>query len=146
MAHPRAKSISSEAKRVTIWIRVSTEDQVRGESPETHERRARLYAESKGWTVVEVYRLDAVSGKTVRETPEAKRMLADVREGRITGLIFSKLAQLALGDPAIPLRGTALTTFARPREVHWMRPAAPIVPAHDWTVPNLSALQGAKWA
>lgn len=30
-----------ETKRVGIWIRVSTEDQVRGESPETHERRAR---------------------------------------------------------------------------------------------------------
>ena len=55
----------STEKRVGIWIRVSTEDQVRGESPETHERRARLYAEAKGWNVVEVYRLEAVSGKTV---------------------------------------------------------------------------------
>ena len=26
-----------------------------------------------------------------------------------------------------------------------MRPAAPIVPAHDWTEPNLSAMQRAKW-
>lgn len=84
-----------EAKRVGIWLRVSTEDQVRGESPETHERRARLYAEAKGWNVVEVYRLDAVSGKTVKDTGEAKRMLADVRDGHITGLIFSKLARLA---------------------------------------------------
>lgn len=82
-------------KRVGIWLRVSTEDQVRGESPETHERRARLYAEAKGWSVVEVYRLDAVSGKTVKEHPEAKRMLADVQSGSITGLIFSKLARLA---------------------------------------------------
>ena len=40
-------------KRVGIWIRVSTEDQVRGESPEHHERRARAYAEAKGWTVAE---------------------------------------------------------------------------------------------
>ena len=82
-------------KRVGIWIRVSTEDQVRGESPETHERRARSYAEAKGWNVVEVYRLEAVSGKTVREHPEAKRMEADIRSGHISGLIFSKLARLA---------------------------------------------------
>jgi site-specific DNA recombinase len=82
-------------KEVGIWVRVSTEDQVKGESPEHHERRARLYAESKGWDVVTVYRLDAVSGKTVKEHPEAKRMLADVRAGRITGLVFSKLARLA---------------------------------------------------
>jgi len=86
---------SEEHKRVGIWVRVSTEDQVRGESPETHERRARSYADLKGWTVVEVYRLDAVSGKTVKEHPEAKRMVADIRKGHITGLIFSKLARLA---------------------------------------------------
>ena len=82
-------------KRVGIWIRVSTEDQVRGESPEHHERRARAYAEAKGWTIVEVYRLDAMSGRTVKEYPETKRMLADIRKGHITGLIFSKLARLA---------------------------------------------------
>ena len=86
---------SSEHKRVGIWIRVSTEDQVKGESPEHHEKRARLYAEAKGWDVIEVYRLDALSGKTVKEYPETKRMLADVKRGHITGLIFSKLARLA---------------------------------------------------
>lgn len=86
---------SNADKHVGIWIRVSTEDQVRGESPETHERRARLYAEAKGWDVVEVYRLDALSGKAVRDYPETKRMLADIRSGHIEGLIFSKLARLA---------------------------------------------------
>ena len=91
-----------KAKRVGIWLRVSTEDQVRGESPETHERRARLYAEAKGWTVIGVYRLDAVSGKTVKEHPEAKRMLVDIRDGHITGLIFSKLARLARNIPSRP--------------------------------------------
>lgn len=74
-----------ESKRVGIWIRVSTEVQVRGESPEHHERRARLYAEAKDWTVVTLYRLDAKSGKTVVEHPEAKRMLADIRAGNIFG-------------------------------------------------------------
>src|SRR5260370_19214204 len=38
---------SARAKAVGIWIRVSTEDQARGESPEHHEKRARAYAESK---------------------------------------------------------------------------------------------------
>ncbi|MBI2755068.1 MAG: recombinase family protein [Betaproteobacteria bacterium] len=88
-------ALVADSKRVGIWIRVSTEDQVRGESPEHHEKRARLYAEAKGWNVVEIYRLDAVSGKTVKETPEAKRMMEDVREGHISGIIFSKLARLA---------------------------------------------------
>lgn len=84
-----------ETKSVGIWIRVSTEDQARGESPEHHEKRARYYAESKGWTIIEVYHLEAVSGKSVMDHSETKRMLADLRSHRITGLIFSKLARLA---------------------------------------------------
>ena len=82
-------------KRVGIWIRVSTEDQAKGESPQHHEQRAREYAKFNEWTVVEVYDLAGVSGKTVMEHAEAKRMLADIKRGHISGLIFSKLARLA---------------------------------------------------
>lgn len=82
-------------KSVGIWIRVSTEDQAQGESPEHHEKRARYYAESKGWKVREVYNLAGVSGKDVTEHPETKRMMADIQSGHISGIIFSKLARLA---------------------------------------------------
>ena len=82
-------------KNIGIWIRVSTEMQVLQDSPEHHEKRARLYAEAKGWHVAEVYRLEAVSGKSVLEHAETKRMVQDVATGAISGLIFSKLARLA---------------------------------------------------
>src|ERR1043165_818424 len=82
-------------KAVGIWIRVSTEDQAKGESPEHHEKRARLYAEAKGWDIVTVYHLEAMSGKSVMNYPETKRMLKDIKDGTVTGLIFSKLARLA---------------------------------------------------
>jgi site-specific DNA recombinase len=91
----RRKQTMPEEKRVGLWIRVSSEDQVKGESPEHHEARARMYAEMKGWTVVKVWRLDAVSGKSVMGRPETAEMLEDLRTGKITGLIFSKLARLA---------------------------------------------------
>ncbi len=87
--------LAARTKSVGIWVRVSTEDQARGESPEHHERRARLYSEAKGWHVAEIYRLEAVSGKAVMGHAEAKRMLADIRSGAITALVFSKLARLA---------------------------------------------------
>ena len=61
---------ASEPRSVGIWIRVSTEDQAKGDGPEHHEKRARLYAESKGWQVKEVYHLEAVSGKSVMNRPE----------------------------------------------------------------------------
>lgn len=82
-------------KNIGIWIRVSTDMQVKDDSPEHHERRARMYAEAKGWNVVTVYHLDALSGKSIMHYEETKRMLADLKEGSITGLIFSKLARLA---------------------------------------------------
>jgi site-specific DNA recombinase len=88
MARDRSKSVG-------IWIRVSTEEQAEGDSPEHHEKRARYYAEAKGWHVTEVYRLEAVSGKSVMQHPETERMLKDVKLGRVTALIFSKLARLA---------------------------------------------------
>src|SRR5262245_37221326 len=91
----KSPATSTPAKTVGIWIRVSTEDQARGESPEHHERRARAYAEVRGWKIREVYHLEGVSGKSVREHPEAKRMLQHVTAGHISGLIFSKLARLA---------------------------------------------------
>lgn len=84
-----------QKKSVGIWIRVSTEDQARGDSPEHHEQRARLYAQSRGWEVKTVYHLEALSGKSVMGYPETKRMLIDVQRGEIEGLIFSKLARLA---------------------------------------------------
>lgn len=84
-----------EQRKIGIWIRVSTEDQAQGISPELHEQRARAYCEAKGWLVATVYHLEAVSGKSVLEHPEAKRMMQDVKDGTITALVFSKLARLA---------------------------------------------------
>jgi site-specific DNA recombinase len=85
----------TRAKQVGIWIRVSTEDQAKGESPEHHEKRARDYSALKGWRVREVYHLEAVSGKSVMGQPETQRMLSDIKSGHITGIVFSKLARLA---------------------------------------------------
>lgn len=96
MTRDRSALGSSQSKKsVGIWIRVSTEDQARGESPMHHEARARAYAEAKDWEVRELYDLAGVSGKAVMAHPEAARMLADIKSGHIQGLIFSKLARLA---------------------------------------------------
>lgn len=81
-------------KKVGIWLRVSTEEQAKGEAPEHHEQRARQYAEFKEWDVIEIYHLEGVSGKAVIDHQEAQRMIHDIERGHITGLIFSKLARL----------------------------------------------------
>ncbi|HZQ45910.1 MAG TPA: recombinase family protein [Verrucomicrobiae bacterium] len=87
--------LKTGAKNVGIWIRVSTQDQAEGDSPEHHEERAKSYAKSRGWEVKEVYNLAGQSGKAVMQHPEAKRMMKDIERGHITGLVFSKLARLS---------------------------------------------------
>lgn len=82
-------------KKVGIWIRVSSEDQKKGDSPEHHLFRARTYAKLHEYEVVEVYDLTGVSGKTVKDHSECQRMLKDIYHGHITGLIFSKIARFA---------------------------------------------------
>lgn len=81
-------------KRVGIWVRVSTDKQKKGDSPEHHEKRARYYAEMHEYEVVSVYQLAGLSGKSVMDYRETKQMMHDIKSGNISGIIFSKLARL----------------------------------------------------
>lgn len=91
----KSEKAKTEILKVGVWIRVSTDRQVRDESPEHHEQRARYFIDAKGWELVKIYRLDGISGKGIIDHPEAQRMLNDIKNGEINGLVFSKLARLA---------------------------------------------------
>lgn len=80
---------------VGIFVRVSIIDEKNQESPEIHEKRGKMYAQSKGWNVVKVYTLPDISGKSTMNHRETQRMLEDIKSGVIDTLIFSKLARLA---------------------------------------------------
>jgi len=82
-------------KRVGVWVRVSTEDQKNGDSPQIHLERAKLYAELHNYEIVEVYDLSGISGKTVINTAQAETMLYHIKHKHIEGLIFSKIARFA---------------------------------------------------
>jgi len=87
--------LNGESKDIGIWIRVSTDEQAQGDSPEHHLERAKSYAKSKGWNIKEVYDLSGQTGKGVNGNPDAQRMRRDIERGHITGLVFSKLARLS---------------------------------------------------
>ena len=79
---------------VGVWIRVSTEDQKNSDSPEIHELRAKDFCKHHKHKIVETYDLAGVSGKSVLDNPECKRMFADVASGTIKGLVFSSMSRL----------------------------------------------------
>ena len=81
--------------KVGVWVRVSTTMQAEGDSPANHKERAKYYCLAKNWEIVEEYELAGVSGKSIINHSEAKRMLADIASGKIKALVFSKLARLA---------------------------------------------------
>lgn len=80
--------------KVGLWIRVSSDMQVRDESPEVHLKRAQDYAKDRGWEVVETYRLDGISGGHIWDLPITRKMLYHVKTGRIQGLVFTSLERL----------------------------------------------------
>jgi site-specific DNA recombinase len=88
-------ALTEGPKEIGVWIRVSSDEQAKGESPEHHLERARARAVSQGWKIKEVYNLAGVSGKSVKDHPECKRMMADIKRKHISVLLFSKLARLA---------------------------------------------------
>ena len=82
-------------KVIGIWVRVSSTMQVDRDSHVHHEMRAKSFVKSRDWKIGKIYRLEALSGKSVMGYSETKRMLADIKSGAITGLVFSKIARLA---------------------------------------------------
>lgn len=62
----RSASREQGPRPVGIWVRVSTDDQAQGESPEHHEKRARHYVEAKGWCVLEQYDLIKLVGRSAK--------------------------------------------------------------------------------
>ncbi len=68
----------SEQLRVAIYTRVSTEDQARdGFSLDAQEKRLKAYSAVRGWEVVDIYRDEGYSGRTVAR-PEYQRMFSEM--------------------------------------------------------------------
>ena len=82
-------------KKIGIWVRVSDPKQVAKDGHVHHEIRARDFVKSRDWEVVKVYRLEAMTGKSVMNYPQTKQMMHDIKTGVISGIVFAKLARLA---------------------------------------------------
>ncbi|MDT2659244.1 recombinase family protein [Enterococcus hulanensis] len=90
-----AKSQNPGKKRVVIYIRVSTQEQVvEGHSIEAQEVRSREYAERMGYEVVEVYIDEGLSGKSTKHRAAYQQMMSDARTGNFDLVVIWKLTRL----------------------------------------------------
>ncbi len=85
----------SEALRVCIYCRVSTEEQSQeGVSLGAQEDRCRALAKAKGWTVAQVYVDPGFSGKNLQR-PALQRLVQDARAGIWQSVVVWKLDRLS---------------------------------------------------
>jgi len=80
---------------VAIYIRVSTEEQAReGFSINAQKEKLRQYAFARGWDIYDFYIDDGISGKNLKDRPEAQRMIQDVRSKRVNNVLVYKIDRL----------------------------------------------------
>ena len=79
-------------KRVALYCRVSTDQQVReGDSIQAQLTALREYAQKHNYVVTGEYIDDGVSGSLLNERDELQRMLDDVKKREIDIILFTKL-------------------------------------------------------
>lgn len=87
--------MNEEKKVAGLYIRVSTEDQVReGFSLPEQEKRLRAMCEYKNYEVYDVYEERGISAKTGNYRPEFERLLQDVRDKKVNTIVVLKLDRL----------------------------------------------------
>lgn len=80
--------------KTAIYARVSTEEQAKeGYSIEAQENRLKDFVSSQGWVVADLYIDNGFSAKNL-ERPEMKRMIRDIKKGRIDVVLVYKLDRL----------------------------------------------------
>ncbi|WP_308636152.1 recombinase family protein [Paenibacillus silvisoli] len=80
--------------KTAIYTRVSTEEQAKeGYSIDAQESRLKDFARSQGWEIADMYVDDGYSAKDL-ERPEMKRLIKDIKKGKIDVVLVYKLDRL----------------------------------------------------
>ncbi|HIY58924.1 MAG TPA: recombinase family protein [Candidatus Tetragenococcus pullicola] len=86
---------TEEKKRAVIYVRVSTTEQaVEGYSLDAQEKVGREHADKMGYEVVNVYRDEGISGKSIKGRLAFQRMMKDLTENKFEMVIIWKLTRL----------------------------------------------------
>ncbi len=85
------------AKRVGLYERVSSEEQVQGYSLDAQDRAGRLYCDGHDWTIAQVYRDEGRSARTddLAQRPAFRHLLADGEAGLLDVIVVHKLDRFA---------------------------------------------------
>lgn len=81
--------------RTAIYIRVSTDEQVRdGYSIDAQKHKLKQYCDVRGWPISGIYIDEGISGKNIKDRPQLSTLLEDVKSGKINNVLVYKLDRL----------------------------------------------------
>lgn len=82
-------------KRAGIYIRVSTEHQAKeGYSVAAQKNNLTNFSLNQGWEIFDIYADEGISGKNIKDRPEVKRMINDIKENKIDVVVLYKFDRL----------------------------------------------------
>ncbi|MDD4178530.1 MAG: recombinase family protein [Candidatus Margulisbacteria bacterium] len=82
-------------KRVGFWNRISHEESVERDAPQSHFKLASDYCKFNNWVIVKEYPLLEVQGKYIRDEAEYHKYRYDVENHNIDILLLTELKRLA---------------------------------------------------
>ena len=89
---------TKEGKSCVIYIRVSSERQVKGYSLDGQKHYLAECAERRGMAVLDTYVEEGKSGKSIEGRTEFQRMLDDIQSGKVHTDYFAKAQHIILVD------------------------------------------------
>ena len=95
MSSTNGHASKSEAERVALYLRVSSEEQRDRETMEIQREFLEQYCQLYRLEVADVYEDDGVSGTIpLNERPAGRRLLEEAKESRFEAVLVSKLDRL----------------------------------------------------
>lgn len=87
--------MKTEILKTGIYMRVSTEEQAKdGFSIHAQKEKLSKYASANDWEVIDYYIDDGISGKNLQDRPDVKRLINDVKLGKINNVLVYKLDRI----------------------------------------------------
>lgn len=87
--------IESKVMNAGLYIRVSTERQVKeGYSVSAQKDNLSRFAKQQGWKIFDIYADEGISGKNIKDRPEVKRLIEDIKQKRVDVVVLYKFDRL----------------------------------------------------
>lgn len=87
--------LENETLKTGIYLRVSTEEQAKeGFSIHAQKEKLTSYARINDWEIYDFYIDDGISGKNITDRPSVKRLIEDVKNGKVNNILIYKLDRL----------------------------------------------------